>query len=144
MGFLDSILGEDKGNVAAVGKPSTANPFNVTFGFSQLRLASSRRNSLNLLVRVKNISHQAHLVSVDAHLPKEAMLGFDNSSINKYVEKRAGELKPGQSIEVPIEVWANNQTKSGNYPMEVTVYSHYIGYDKVLSYIKKSTSLRVV
>lgn len=120
------------------------NPFQVSLAFSPLRLSANRRNSVHLLVKVRNVSAEPHLVSVDALLPKAAMMGFDPASINKAVEKRAGELKAGESIEVPVEIWANNQTKEGNYPIEVTVYSHYIGYDKVLSYIKKSISLRVV
>jgi uncharacterized membrane protein len=72
------------------------------------------------------------------------LLGFDQACINKSVEKRAGELKAGESIEVPITIWANSQTKEGNYPVGVTVYSHYRDYDKVLSYSKKRTSLRAV
>lgn len=144
MGFWDSILGEDKGEQKPQSGAKSMNPFQVSLAFSPLRLSASRRNSVHLVVKVKNISAEPHLVSVDALLPRDAMLGFDPVSINKAVEKRAGELKAGESRDVPIEIWANNQTKEGNYQVAVTVYSHYIGYDKVLSYTKKSTSLRVV
>lgn len=112
--------------------------------FTPLRLSAMQKNSVDLIVKVKNVSPETHLVSVDALLPRNAMIGFDEACINKGTEKRAGELKSGESLDVPVRIWANNQTKAGNYPIDVTVYSHYIGYDKVLSYSKKSVSLRAV
>jgi uncharacterized membrane protein len=142
MGFLDSILGEDR--PAETSEKKSTNPFNVTLKFIPMRLSAMQKNSVDLQVNVKNTSPETHLVSVDVLLPKNAMIGFDEACINKGVEKRAGELKAGESLEVPIRIWGNNQTKGGNYPILVTVYSHYIGYDKVLSYTKKSTSLRAV
>jgi len=147
MGFFDSILGDDSKNAPAPASGDSGkstNPFNVQLSFSPLRLSASRKNSVQMLVRVKNISDESQLVSVDALLPKNCMLGFDQSCINKATEKRVGDLKAGASIDVPIEIFGANQTKEGNYGLEVTVYAHYIGYEKVIGYIKKNTSLRVV
>ena len=144
MGILDDILGGKPPEEPAEPAGKSSNPFNITLVFAPLRLTANKSSSVSLLVKVKNISPQAHLVSVDALLPRDAMLGFDPACINKAVEKRVGELKPGDSIEVPITLWANNQTKEGTYPVQVTVFSHYIGYDKVLSYMKKSTAIRAV
>ncbi len=141
MGFWDSIMGNDKPGEAPSDDKS-GNPFSVSVNFSPLRLSANNRSSVNLVVKVKNISKSPQLVSVDALLQKDAMIGFDPACINKAAEKRIGELKAGSEMEVPITIWSNNQTKEGNYSVEVTVYSHYIGYEKVLSYIKKSTSLR--
>ena len=141
MGFWDSIVGEEEKKPTE--KKST-NPFNVSLKFAPLRLSANRKNSVDLVVKIENKSPETHLVSVDALLPKNTMLGFDEACINKGVEKRVGELKSGDATEVPIRIFANSQTKEGNYGVEVTVYSHYIGFDKVLSYTKKSSSLRVV
>lgn len=143
MGFLDSILGEEKEQKAA-GDSKYTNPFNVSVGFSPLRLSAKRSSCVSLMVKVKNVSPDTQLVSVDALLPKNVMMGFDKACINKVVEKRAGELKPGESRDIAIEVWSNSQTAEGAYPVDVTVFAHYIGYDKVMSYIKKSASLRAV
>ncbi len=143
MGFWDSLVGEDEPAEQQTSKKST-NPFSVSLKFAPLRLSAMQKNSVDLLVKVKNNSPETHLVSVDALLPRNAMMGFDEACINKGMEKRAGELKSGESVVIPIRVWANNQTRSGTYPIDVTIYSHYIGYDKVLSYVKKSTSLRAV
>jgi uncharacterized membrane protein len=144
MGFWDSIVGDEKSDDAKQATKKSINLFTVGLKFSPLRLTAMKKNSVDLLVSVKNISPETHLVSVDALLPREAMVGFDEACINKGVEKRTGELRAGESIDVPVRIWANNQTKEGTYPINVTVYSHYIGYDKVLSYTKKSTSLRAV
>jgi hypothetical protein len=144
MGFWDSVLGSDKGRESGPQDDKTSNPFNVSVSFAPLRLSAKNRSSVNLVVKVKNVSASPQIVSVDALLPRTAMIGFDPACINKAAEKRVGELKPGVSIDVPITIWSNSQTGEGNYPVEVTVFSHYIGYDKVMSYIKKSTSLRAV
>ncbi len=143
MGFWESILGSEKTEEKKSEKKSI-NPFNVSLKFTPMRLSANANNSVDLMVRIENKSPETHLVSLDALLPKGVMLGFDDACINKGTEKRVGELKPGQSVDAPVRIFANNQTKEGNYPVEVTVYSHYIGFDKVLSYTKKSTSLRVV
>jgi hypothetical protein len=143
MGLLDSILGEDKPQKTA-GDSKYTNPFSVTVGFSPLRLSAKRSSCVSLLVKVKNVSPDPQLVSVDALLPRNVMVGFDQACINKAVEKRAGELKPGETKDVSIDIWGNSQTAEGTYPVDVTVFAHYIGYDKVMSYIKKSASLRAV
>ena len=142
MGFWDSIVGSDKTEPAEEKKSD--NPLNVTVTFSPLRLSANGKSSVSLSVKVKNVSRSPQLVSVDALLPKEAMLGFDPACINKAAEKRVGEIKPGDSVEASMVIWSSSQTKEGNYPVEVTVYTHYIGFDKVLSYVKKSTAIRAV
>jgi uncharacterized membrane protein len=143
MGFWDSIVGSDRSEKPAESGKND-NPFNVSISFSPLRLSAMNRSSVTLNVKIKNVSGKVQLVSVDALLPKDSLLGFDPACINKAAEKRVGELKPGQTIEAAMTVFSSNQTKEGNYPVEVTVFSHYIGYDKVLSYLKKSTSIRAV
>lgn len=143
MGLWDNIIGSEK-NSEQPSQEKSCNPFHVTVGFAPLRLSANSRSSVDLVVKVKNISSASHLVSVDALVPRNAMIGFDPACINKAAEKRVGELKAGDCIEVPITIWSSSQTKEGTYPVDVTIYSHYIGFDKVLSYIKKSTSLRAV
>ncbi len=144
MGFWDSVLGTEKEAQPAAQEDKSSNPFNVSVSFAPLRLSAKNRSSVNLVVKVKNVSASPQLVSIDALLPRNAMIGFDPACINKAAEKRLGEMKPGTSMDVPITIWSNSQTKEGSYPIEVTVYSHYIGYEKVLSYLKKSTALRAV
>jgi len=144
MGIWDSIVGTDKPSEAQPKDVKSSNPFQVSVAFAPLRLSAKNRSSVDLVVKVKNISGSPQLVSVDALLPRDAMIGFDPACINKAAEKRVGELKSGAGMDVAITIWSSSQTREGTYPVEVTVYSHYIGYDKVLSYYKKSTTLRAV
>jgi len=142
MGFLDSFLG--KTEEAPSSDAAKGTPFKMTLRFSPLRLTSMKDNMVKLVVNVQNVSGDAQLVSVDALLPRREMVGFDPTCINKHVEKKVGELASGESKEVVIPIWGSNQTKAGSYPVEVKVFAHYLNYDKVINYVRKTTSLRAV
>jgi uncharacterized membrane protein len=157
MGFLDSLLGEEDNrevkSFAKKEKPAEVSqnmkglphvPLSVSSSFFPLRLSAMKSNSVNLVVKVKNIANENQLVSVDALVHKKGLLGFDPTGINKSVEKRVGPVAPGASVEVAIPLWANNQTPAGDYEVSVQVFSHYQDYNKVFSKIKRSTSVRVV
>ena len=152
MGILDSIIGEEnktfskeeKAENIYVERKMPVIPFRVSTSFLPLRLSAMKANSVNLVIKLINITKDRHLVSVDVSLPKSRLLGFDQTCINKAVEKRLGEIGPGESAEVSIPVWANNQTESGEYEMDVTAYAHYQDYNKVLASVKRKASLRVV
>jgi len=143
MGFLDSIIGSEKDSQAQM-ENRTGNPLLVSLAFSPLRLSANNKSSVDLLVKIKNVSSSPHMVSVDAAVPRNAMLGFDPACINKAAEKKAGELKAGEILEIPITIWSSTQTKEGTYPVDITVYSHFMDYTKVLHHTKKSASLRAV
>ena len=143
MGFLDSLLKGEEEKTEDYGR-SSGMPFKISLGFLPLRLAAMKDNKVNLTVRLTNTSGEPQLVSVDATLPRGPLLGFDPTCIHKTTEKKLGNLRPNETIEVVLPVWANNQTKEGNYPIEVTAYSHYLDYTKVINSMKKSISLRVV
>ncbi len=121
----------------------TKSPFKISLSFLPLRLTANKKNSVNLVVRVKNLTNKEKMVSVDALLPPNSLIGFDKMCINKNIEKRLGSVKGGGTEEVQVEIWANNQTKTGSYPVEVRAYSHYMNYNKVINYVKKNTTLRV-
>ncbi len=157
MGFLDSLLGEEDNrelkSFAKKEKPSEIPqsskglppvPLSVSSSFFPLRLSAMKSNSVNLIVKVKNIANESQLVSVDAFVQKKGMLGFDPTGVNKSVEKRVGTVAPGASVEIAIPLWANNQTPSGDYEVALQVFSHYQDYNKVFSKIKRATSVRVV
>ena len=157
MGFLDSLLGdEDNREVRSFAKKEKTGeemqtqkglppvPLSVSSSFFPLRLSAMKSNSVNLIVKVKNIANENQLVSVDALVHNKGMLGFDPTGINKSVEKRVGNVAPGAVIEVAIPLWANNQTPAGDYEVSVQVFSHYQDYNKVFSKIKRATNVRVV
>lgn len=145
MGILDSILGKggEKTPMKA-GESKISNPFFVSLNLSPIRLAARKKEVAVLKVTVKNNSDEPQLFSVDFSLPKNAQLGFDQMALQKTADKKGGEIKRGESKEVTIEVWSNNQTKEGTYEITLTVYSHHLGYEKVMGYVKKTTTLRVI
>lgn len=141
MSFLDSLLkGEEEKSYGGGG----GTPFKVSISFLPLRLAAMKDNRVNMTVRVTNLSGEDQIVSVDATLPRNQLVGFEPTCINKMIEKKVGQLKPSETTEVTLPIWGNNQTKDGNYPIDVTVYAHYLDYSKVISSVRKSVSLRVV
>lgn len=143
MGFLDSIMGATEQQ--SLEKPSnSSSPFKISVNFSPVRLGAMKDNKVNAIIRITNVSGGPQLVSVDAVLPRGHLIGFDATCIHKSIEKKLGQVATNDSIETVIPIWANNQTKSGSCSFEVTVYSHYMDYNKVLSSVKKSATLRVV
>lgn len=150
MGFLDSLLGKEKDDASASKDAPeytpkvTAIPFKVSMSFSPLRMTANKSNSVIMLVKVTNLTNDSQMVSVDALLPRGRLIGFDPTCINKHTEKKIGTMTPGETKEVSIPVWGNNQTPSGVCPIGVRVYAHYQTYEKVLSYVKHRTSLRIV
>ena len=145
MGLLESLWGQQEKEQIELRDSNT--PFRASLRFSPLRLSAmkdGRDGRVDLVVNVQNTTHEPQLVSVDALLPKHEMLGFEPTCINKVCENRIGTLMPGETKELRLSIWGSNQTQQGDYPLEVHIYSHYQNYDKVINYIKKSASLRVV
>jgi len=146
MGFLDSLVGEEgKGPEKDVPKKSGSQiPFRLSSSFIPLRLTAQKANSVNVVLKLRNITDDKQLVSIDILLPREKLLGFDPACISKSIEKRVGEVGPGQTVEVSVPIWANNQTAAGDYPMNITAYAHYQDYNKVYASVNKLISLRAV
>ena len=141
VGFLDSILGEEKPSEELHGH---GKPFTISMKFIPMRLSAMREGKINLEIKIKNNTDEPQLVSIDALLPKKVLIGFDPTCINKHVEKRLGEIPARETKVADITVWSSNQTKEGEYPLELTIHSHYLDYNKVLNYMKRNAVVRVV
>lgn len=141
MGFLDSILGKQEPSEELHGH---GKPFGISMKFIPMRLISMKEGKVDLEIKITNLTKEPQLVSVDALLPKKILVGFDPTCINKHIEKRLGEVKAGETKIVAITIWSSNQTKTGEYPIELTFHSHYLDYKKVLNYMKRSATVRVV
>ncbi len=146
MGFLDDILGNEKPETkpGREGPRNSTNPFEVTLSLSPLRLAANTNDYVELLVRVRNVSDEAQLASVDVFLPMGTMLGFETACINKTIEKRIGEIKSGETKEVTVPIWANSQTRAGDHKVDVAVFTHYQTFSKIIASLKRSFVLRIV
>jgi len=146
MGFFDSLVGEEKVEPSrqSTNKSVSQIPFRVSTLFIPLRMTAKKANSVNVVVKLKNITNDPQLVSVDVLVQKDKMLGFDPACISKSLEKRVGEVGPGETKEISIPVWANNQTAAGDYPLDITAFAHYQDYNKVYASVNKKISLRAV
>lgn len=145
MGFMETIWGEQKPmEEFKTGLMNDSVPFRMSVRFAPLRLSAMRGGRVDLVVGIENTSGEAQLMSIDAFLPRKDLLGFEATCITKRCEKRVGEVLPGGRKEIRIGIWGNNQTKADDYPIEVHAYSHYLNYNKVIHYLKKSAMLRVV
>jgi hypothetical protein len=154
MGFLDSLLGEgskadvkrkeEEFKAAEAGKRVPDIPFRVSTSFLPLRLSATKQNSVNLIVKLTNITNDPQLVSVDVMLGRKDLIGFDPMCINKATEKKVGQVGAGETKEVSIPIFASNQTGAGDYNLDISVYAHYQDYNKVYASVAKKTNLRVV
>jgi len=142
MGFLDSILGTEKNDVETPKASGT--PFKVSVNFAPVRLSAMRESSIRMLIKVTNLSNEEQMVSADTLLPRNGLIGFEPACISKHNEKKIGKLGVGETTEVAIPIYSTNQTKEGNYPFRVVVYSHYLDYDKVIGQVEKNGEIRIV
>ncbi len=143
MGFLDSLLSGNEGK-AGVPAGSEENPLKLMVSFSPVRLAAMRENRISMLIKLTNLTDQEQMVSVDVLLPKNGLVGFEPTCINKHGEKKLGKVAAGETKEITIPIYGTNQTKPATYPFKVVAYVHYLDYDKVLNQVSKMGELRVV
>ncbi len=143
MGLFDFLLGKEKDKEEKKEK-KIEKPLKIQIRFLPLRLNEKMDNDIDMIVRITNISDSDQLVSFDALLPKNVMLGFDRIVVNKRVEKKLGKIKPNETKQFSIKIYANTQTKNGEYPIRVVANTHYLNYDKVINKIKKELKIRVV
>ena len=144
MGFLDSLLASKQEDSRGETAANDFGNVRLVLRFSPLRLSALKENKVNLVIKVTNDSDKPKLLSLDVLLSKNQSLGFDTTCLSKHIEKKLGELKGGESTEIALPIFASNQTKEGTYGVQVTAYSHYLNYDKVMNSFRKTTSLRVV
>jgi uncharacterized membrane protein len=143
MGFLDSLLSGEEGK-ADQSTGNEGNPLKLMVSFSPVRLSAMKENRINMLVKLTNLTDQEQMVSVDVLLPKNGMVGFEPTCINKHGEKKIGKVAAGETKEIVIPVYGTSQTKPGNYPFKVVAYIHYLDFTKVLNQVSKMGELRVV
>jgi hypothetical protein len=151
MGILDDIFGSDKKAYKAkppgpVGQNlrEVQSPISLSVRFLPLRLAAKKDNRIDMIVRITNESAEKQLISFEASVPRAEMMGFDSMVIAKHYEKKLGYLEPNASAEFAATVYGTTQTRPGNYPIDVAAYVHFGDYNKVMNFIKRRVSLRVV
>jgi uncharacterized membrane protein len=117
-------------------------PFGLKLSFHPLRIAKNRGDSVRLTVKVLNRSSEPLLTSIVVRVPKK--LGLDPTCLSDTREIRLGELPPGETRELGIDVFGCTKTDEGSYGVDITAFAHYRNYAYVLNSEKASASLRAV
>ncbi|MFH2105638.1 MAG: hypothetical protein ABII22_00110 [Candidatus Micrarchaeota archaeon] len=146
MGFLDSLFGKGQKEMKEMQRErpkGDVSSIKTTFQFTPLRLTAMKINSITLTTKVKNEGESKQLVSMDFVLPKNEIIGFDQTCLQKVRENKVGEIKPGETKEFSVQIYGSNQTKSCTCDIGVVTYSHYLDYNKVITSTKKKFQLRI-
>jgi uncharacterized membrane protein len=113
----------------------------VITNFTPYRLKLRKKEPVQLIVQIKNSGNDNRIVSMQLALSRQ--LSLDKSGINSGIEKKLGEMKPGESKKFYYDVYAKQLTDPGEYPIILKVMEHYRSYDFVEKEYKKKMSLVV-
>src|SRR5271157_4845776 len=106
-------------------------PYRIVAEFTPYKLYANRRNSVLLMLNVKNLTNEPVLGSVVVELPK--MLSLDDVGMSTAKELRLGTLAPGEEKESRVEVHGDAGTDKGEYTLSITAFIHYRDYGHVLN-----------
>ena len=123
-------------------EPSGKMPFSVKTSLSPVRMTAHKISSVELKIRIKNLSKESSLTSIMIQVSKG--LGLDQTGIAKAKEIRLGYLAKGEEKELSIPVWGNVTTEPGDYKISLEVFCHYRTYAYIQNSVKLMAELRVV
>lgn len=106
------------------------------------RLNANKINSVILFVRVKNITKDSLLTSLDLTAPSN--LGFNENLLLKQKQINIGEILPNNEKELKIEIFGNTETDQGEYTLNINTIAHFRDYSHVINSITKSIILKVI
>jgi uncharacterized membrane protein len=115
-----------------------------TYKLLPLRIVKGKDNTLDIIVHVENRAENERLMSVEAVIKTNGLIGFDPTLTNKKAIAKLGYLKPYSKKEVSIRVYASNNTESKNYKIELYLIEHYQDYTKVMHAYKRTIDVSVV
>ncbi len=116
-------------------------PYRIMTEFVPYKLYANRKNSVLLMLKLKNLTNEPVLSSLVVELPKN--LSLDTTGMSGTKELRLGMLAPGEEKESRIEVNGDVGTDKGEYTLSVTAFIHYRDYGHVLNAMKKKALLEV-
>jgi uncharacterized membrane protein len=135
MGILDNIFGKKE-------EESGKGPFSLKTSLSPVRMTAYKITSVDLTIKVKNLSKEPSLTSIMIQVPKG--LGLDQTGIAKAKELRLGYLNKGEEKDIVVPIWGNVTTAPGDYKIGLEVFCHYRTYAYIQNSVRKIVELRVV
>jgi hypothetical protein len=116
-------------------------PYRIIAEFTPYKLYANRRNSVLLMLNVKNLTNEPVLGSVVVELPK--LLSLDDAGMSTAKELRLGTISPGEEKAQQVEIHGDAGTDKGEYTLSITAFIHYRDYGHVLNAVKKKAVLEV-
>ena len=117
-------------------------PYIISTEMSPYRLYANKPNSLILFVKIKNLTKDPLLTSLEIKLPNK--LGLNENTLLKEKKLQIGEIEPRKEKEAKIEIFGNINTDIGEYSVNLSVISHFRDYQHVLNRITKPLSVKVI
>lgn len=115
---------------------------NITTSLFPYRLDSSQKNPIELSLKIKNMSSEAKLLSLDIILQKT--LSLDKSGLKKSEAIRLGEIKPDEIIFKKFYVYPFQGIKPGDNKVLIRVCEHYLDYNSLKEKTEKIIYVRSI
>jgi len=126
-----------------VGKELTRGiPYELTTRVLPFRMDSKSKQPVHLEIEIKNILEEPLLTSIVVQVSKA--FGLDAMGLSTTREIRLSYIHPNEKKQISVDIYPSARTKAGEFPVQVTAYSHYRDYSHILNYERKRISLRVV
>ncbi|MEM3876037.1 MAG: hypothetical protein QXP35_03085 [Candidatus Micrarchaeaceae archaeon] len=117
-------------------------PYIVATELVPYRLYANKTNSLVLFVRIKNITKDTLLTSLDLTVPSK--LGLSENLFSKQKQVKVGEILSNQEKELRIEIFGNIDTDQGEYTLNINANAHFRDYSHIINSVTKSILLKVI
>lgn len=105
-------------------------------------MSLKQKAPITLRVEITNDSDEPKLVSLKFHVAPD--LSVEKTGIANIIEKKIGEMAPGQLKLFYFEIYPKVATRVRDYPARFTVYEHYNEYEFISKEFKKEFAIKVI
>jgi hypothetical protein len=117
-------------------------PYALSISITPYRLYANRKSTVMAMVKVKNLSKEPLMTSVDIDVPDA--LSFDEMGMVRRRTFKLGNIEPGKESEFRTNIVGGLKTDKGDYTVGITATAHYRDYDHVVNVVKKMHTIGVV
>jgi hypothetical protein len=106
-------------------------PYALNTSLTPYRLNANKKESITVTIRVKNLTKDPLLTSVDMEVP--TALSFDEMGMVRRKSFRLGSIEPGKEKEF-----------KGEYTVAITATAHFRDYEHVVNIVKTTHKIGVI
>ncbi|MGC8676071.1 MAG: hypothetical protein ACP5T3_00950 [Candidatus Micrarchaeia archaeon] len=130
------------GKKNAAEELTKAVPYRIGTELIPYRLYANQKNSVRMLINIKNLTAEPTLGSIVVEVPRG--LSLDGTGISKEKELRLGLIAPDEEKQAAVDIYGDSGTDKGEYTLSLTAFIHYRDYGHVLNAVKKKATVEVV